>query len=223
MALLAAGLAIAHGIPAFAQGAPTVEDARPLSPAQIVLFETPHLNNINKPETLDYDFVRDGEAGFSDRVAVHVRRVNPDGSKDLSFDYLTGPRQVHFPELDKFKGNPLLMLTLERDTIGMKEALGVSHNYFRNKIREAFVSATVSDGTFTLDGRTVPARVVVVKPFEHDARLQRMASVQAKTYTFVIADDVPGSVAEIRIEMPADGPMAAPAFAERVTFKGVEP
>ena len=26
-----------------------------------------------------------------------------------------------------------------------------------------------------------------------------------------------------RIEMPADGPMAAPAFAERMTFKGVTP
>lgn len=151
--------------------------------------------------TLTYDFTRDGPSGFSDTVAVHVRRVNPNGTKDLTFDYLTGPRRVQFPELDGFRGNPLLMHTLERDTLAMKDALGVSSNYFRNKIREAFVTATVSDGTFTLDGKTVPARVVVLRPFKDDSRLQRLASVQAKTYTFVLSDAVPGTVAEIRIEM----------------------
>lgn len=221
IAFLAAGLAVAYANPVLAQ-APT-EDTRPLSPAQIVLFETPHLRNVTQTGTLAYDFVRDGTTGFSDTVAVHVRRVNPNGTKDLAFEYLTGPRRVQFPELDGFRGNPVVMHTLERDTIAMKDALGVSSNYFRNKIREAFVSATVSDATYMLNGKSVPARVVVVRPFERDARLQRMASVQAKTYTFVLADAVPGTVAEIRIEMPADGPMAAPAFAERVTFKGVTP
>ena len=222
IAFLAAGLAIAYANPVLAQGA-SAEDTRPLSPAQVVLFETPHLRNVTQAGTLAYDFVRDGVAGFSDTVAVHVRRVNPNGTKDLAFDYLSGPRRVQFPELDGFRGNPVLMHTLERDTVAMKEALGVSSNYFRNKIRESFVSATVSDATYMLDGKPVPARVVVVRPFEGDTRLQRMASVQAKTYTFVLCDAVPGTVAEIRIEMPADGPMAAPAFAERVTFKGVTP
>ena len=223
MALLAAGFAIALAHPAFAQGAPPAEDARPLSPAQVVLFETPHLRNVTRAETLAYDLIRDGAAGFSDKVAVHVRRVNPDGSKDVAFDYLTGSRRVAFPELDKFRGNPLLMLTLDRDTVAMKESLGLSTHYFRNKIREAFVTAAVSDATFMLDGKSVPAQSVTVQPFKNDARLQRIASVQAKSYTFLFADAVPGTLAEIRIEMPADGPMAAPAFAERIVFKGVEP
>ena len=218
---LAAGLALVYASPVLAQAAP--EDTRPLSPAQVVLFETPHLRNVTQTGTIAYDFVRDGAAGFSDTVAVHVHRVNPGGTKDLAFEYLSGPRRVPFPQLDNFRGNPVLMHTLERDTVAMKEALGVSSNYFRNKIRDSFVSATVSDATYMLNGKPVPARVVVVRPFEGDARLQRMASVQAKTYTFVLADEVPGMVAEIRIEMPADGPMAAPAFAERMTFKGVTP
>ena len=200
-----------------------MDDTRPLSPAQLALFETPHLQNVSQAGTLIYDFTRDGPAGFSDTVAVHVRRVNPNGTKDLTFDYLTGPRRVQFPELDGFRGNPLLMHTLERDTLAMKDALGVSSNYFRNRIREAFVAAGVSDGTFTLDGKEVPARIVVLRPFKDDPRLQRLTSVQAKTYTFVLSDAVPGTVAEIRIEMPADGPMAAPAFAERTTFKGLTP
>lgn len=220
--LLATGLAFASANPAFSQAAPA-EDTRPLSPAQIALFETPHLQNVSQTGTLDYEFVRDGTAGFSDTVSVHVRRINANGTKDLTFDYLTGSRNVRFQELSGFRGNPVLMHTLDRDTTVMKEALGVSSNYFRNKIRESFVSATVTDATYVYNGKPVPARIVVVRPFEGDPRLQRMASVQAKTYTFVLSDEVPGTVAEIRIEMPADGPMQASAFAERLTFKGTTP
>ena len=200
------------------------DDPRPLSPAQVALFETPHLRNVDHPETLDYGFHREGPAGFTDKVALHVRRVNPDGTKSVAFDYLTGEHQVKFPELDNFRGNPLLMLTLERDVNEMKEAVGVSASYFRNKLREAFVTgATVADGSFDLDGAAVPARVVTVRPFEGEQRLERIPSLQAKRYTFVLADAVPGMLAEIRIDTPADAKMDVPAFSQRTVFTGVEP
>ena len=220
MALLLAGAA---GPAAVAQ-VPQPDDARPLSPAQVLLFETPHLQNVSQPETLNYTYVRDGAAGFGDTVALHIRQVNPDGTKDVAFDYLTGPRRVAFPELDHFRGNPLLMLTLERDVTEMKDQLGLSVSYFRNKIREGFVSAAaVSPGTFSLDGVAVPAQVVTMRPFEQEGRLERISQVQAKTYTFTLSDKVPGGIAEIRIAMPPDARMAAPAFEQRTTFQGVQP
>lgn len=200
------------------------DDPRPLSPAQVALFETPHLRNVDRPETLDYGFTREGPGGFADTVALHVRRVNPDGTKSLAFDYLTGEHRVAFPELDNFNGNPLLMLTLERDVNEMKEAVGVSAAYFRNKVREAFVTkATVADGTFDLAGAAVPARVITVQPFAEEQRLERIPSLQAKRYTFVLADAVPGMLAEISIDTPADAKMNAPAFHQRTVFTGVEP
>lgn len=208
--------------PALAQ--PLPDDTRPLSAAQIALFETPHLRNVDHALTLAYGFVRDGEAGFSDRVAVHIRRVNADGTKDLAFDYLTGDRQVRFPELDRFRGNPLLMLTLERDASEMKDKVGLSTSYFRNRIREAFVTgASLTDATFPFAGQAVPAREITVRPFETDRRLERIPSLQAKSYTFVLADAVPGTIAEIRIAIPADPAMAAPAFHQRTVFLGVKP
>ncbi len=200
------------------------DDLRPLSPAQVALFETPHLRNVDRTETLDYGFTREGPGGFTDKVALHVRQVNPDGTKSLAFDYLTGERRVRFPELDNFRGNPLLMLTLERDVNEMKEAVGLSTSYFRNKIREAFVTgATIADGSFDLGGAAVPARVITVQPFTGDARLERIPSLQAKRYTFVLADAVPGTLAEIRIDTPADAKMDTPAFRQRTVFTGVEP
>lgn len=200
------------------------EDPRPLSPAQVALFETPHLRNVDRPETLGYGFARQGPAGFTDKVAVHVQRVNPDGTKDLAFQYLTGERQVRFPELDNFRGNPLLMLTLERDVAEMKESVGLSTAFFRNRIREAFVAdAAVTDTTFDLDGTAVPARTITIRPFEHEQRLERIPSLQAKTYTFVLADAVPGMLAEIRIATPEDPAMHVPAMTQRTTFTGVTP
>ena len=200
------------------------DDTRPLSPAQLALFETPHLRNVDHPETLDYGFIRDGAAGFTDKIMLHVRRVDPDGSKDLSFDYLTGGHHVQFPELDHFRGNPLLMLTLERDVTEMRDAVGLSASYFRNKVRESFVTgATIADATFVLAGSSMPAREITVHPFRGDPRLSRIQSLQDKSYTFVLADGVPGTIAEIRIAVPADAAMAAPAFSQRTIFVGVEP
>lgn len=218
--LLLAGAAV----PTARAEEPQAEDTRPLSPAQVLLFETPHLQNVTRAGTLGYAYVRDGAAGFADTVAVHVRQVNPDGSKDLAFDYLTGPRRVAFPDLDHFRGNPLLMLTLERDVAEMKDQLGLSASYFRNKLREGFISASeVAPGTFMLDGQEVAAQVVTVRPFQREQRLERVGQVQAKTYTFTLSDKVPGMIAEIRINMPRDERMAAPAFEQRTTFQGVQP
>lgn len=200
------------------------EDTRPLSPAQVALFETPHLRNVEHAETLDYSYVREGPAGFTDKVALHIRKVNSDGTKNVAFDFLTGEHQVKFPELDNFHGNPLLMLTLERDVNDMKEQVGLSSSYFRNKIREAFVTkAAVAQGTFDFEGAAVPARVITVRPFEGEQRLERIPSLQAKTYSFVLAEAVPGMLAEIRIGTPADTKMDAPAMSQRMTFTGVEP
>jgi len=233
MSLLPAGamaLMLAAGLdrPARADSAPLdnalTNDPRPLSLAQIALFETPHLRNVVRPETLEYGYVQESAAGFTDKVAVHVRHLNADGSKDLSFDYLTGEHQVRFPELDHFRGNPLLMLALERDVIQMKDQVGLSASYFRNKIRGSFVTgAAVADVTFTLAGTVLPATEITVHPFAGDPRLGRIASLQAKSYTFVLADGVPGTIAEIRIATPADAGMAAPAFSQRITFNGVGP
>ena len=83
--------------------------------------------------------------------------------------------------------------------------------------------ATVADGSFDLDGAAVPARVVTVQPFAGEQRLERIPSLQAKSYTFVLADAVPGMLAEIRIDTPADAKMDVPAFSQRTVFTGVEP
>ncbi len=55
--------------------------------------------------------VREGPAGFTDKIALHIRQVNRTPLKMLG-STTTGEHQVKFPELDNFHGNPLLMLRL---------------------------------------------------------------------------------------------------------------
>ncbi len=197
---------------------------QPLSPAQTALFDTPHLANVTKPETLHYAYHRTGPGSFDDTISVRVKKVNTDGTRDLSFDYLSGDHHVAFPEIDSFHGNPVFMLALEHDVSMMHEALKLSAASLRNRIRGGFVDAPVTDGTFTLPtGATTPARIITVEPFAHEARLERLPSLQQKTYRFVLADAVPGQIAEIDIDTPADAGLGAPAMSEKISFTGAEP
>jgi hypothetical protein len=199
-------------------------DAPPLSPAQIALFETPHLHNVARTEALEYRFERTGADAFQDKVTARITEIHPDGTKLVSFDFLTGDRHEFYPAVDEFKGNPVLMVFLEHDVRLMKQQIGIASAYFRNRVREALVDrATVEDTTWTLDGKSVPARRIKVKPFASDDRLEQLPSVQQKEYSFVICDQAPGELVELAASMPADPKTGAPAWSDRLTFTGERP
>lgn len=200
------------------------DDTPPLSPAQIALFETPHLKNISHPETLTYRLERTGPDPLTDSVLVHVQKIHPDGTKYVSFDFMTGPHRQFFPAVDNFSGNPLLMLFLEHDVREMKDQTGVAAAYFRDHIRAAFIDrAAMTAESIPLAGKTVAARVITLKPFVDDPRLANLPSFRDKTYRFVLSEDVPGQIATLAAEMPADAGSGAPAWSETITLEGEKP
>ncbi|HEV2677448.1 MAG TPA: hypothetical protein VGV37_23160 [Aliidongia sp.] len=205
-------------------GAAPPEAAPPLSPAQTALFETPHLSNIAHPETLDYRFEQTGPAAYSDQIALHIDQIHPNGTKYVSFEFLSGAHHAFFPAVDDFSGNPLVMVFLEHDVQEMKDQVGVAAAYFRNRIRTAFIDqAQMSDTSIQFGGRSVSARRVTLKPFAEDHRFDQLPTVQGKTYDFILSDQVPGQLAELSTEVPTDPAAGAPAWAERVTFVGEKP
>jgi hypothetical protein len=197
---------------------------RPLSAAQTALFETPHLQAIDHPETLEYRFQRAGIEPLTDTVEVHIDKIHPDGTKYVSFDFLSGEHHVFYPAVDNFRGNPLLMVFLEHDVQEMKQQIGVAAAYFRDRVRDAFVDrATIADSTVEIDGKTVPARRITLKPFADNPRFKKFPAVQGKTYSFVLSDQVPGELQTLEVEIPADPESKAPAWSERITFAGEKP
>jgi hypothetical protein len=201
------------------------EDTRPLSPAQIALFETDHLGPIQAPERLQYRFdhttTNDAEH-YVDEVNLDVR-PRGDGAKDIWVEFLTGERRMRFPPLSAFHGNPLLMYFLERDVVTMREQTGGAATYFRNRIRHAFVDkAQLREIEVTRDGKTVPATEITLTPFHGDARIAVFPGLGEKRYRFVLSDAVPGGVYEIASEVP--GPAGAPPrVKETLTFAAEAP
>ncbi len=205
-----------------AHAADPTDPATPLSRAQIALFETPHLANIDHPETLIYRFTRQGPDGFTDHVAEDIKLIHPNGTKYVMFNFLTGAHHVFYPAVDEFRGNPLLMVFLEHDVGEMRAQTGIAAAYFRNQIRAAFVDkAETAPTKITLDGHDVAAEQITLRPFADNQRLEHLPQIQKKTYRFVVSQEIPGGFAELATEEPGDQASGAPSVSETLRFDKV--
>lgn len=203
--------------------APPPAPAQPLSPAQIALFETPHLANIGAAVRIDYAFRREeaGRPTVEDRITMAVDAPRPDGRHDVRPEFLTGDRHIAYPSAPGFLGNPLLMFALDRDTRELAAATGGGASWFRNRIRQALADgASVRDTTLPATGTAepAPATEIEITPFQGEARARRY---QERRYVFLLAPSIPGGIAEIRTTLPAgDG---GGSVVETITFAGTRP
>ncbi|WP_128080119.1 hypothetical protein [Roseicella frigidaeris] len=179
------------------------EPSPPLSPAQRLLFETPHLAGLHAPLRLVYDFRREeeGREPVGDVIRLAVREGEAPGRFDVTPEFLTGPRALHYPPAPGFRGNPLLLFALDREARELSAATGGSTVWFRNRIRQGFVDAAAMQRiTLPFEGRPVPATEVVLQPFGGERRARRY---QAMRLRFVLAEAVPGWIHSIGSEVPA--------------------
>lgn len=206
-------------------GLPTAHAAEtsppPLSPAQIALFETPHLAAILTPVQLDYIFRREesGRPTVTDQISLDVRPAAENGRHDVYPNFLTGERHINYPAATGFLGNPLLIFALDRDTRELSAATGGSPNWFRGRFRAALLDrATLQHGPVSAAGLPSPVEATTVEltPFENERRARRFQTLH---YAFVLSDAVPGGIVEIRSTVSA-GP-DGPAIMESIAFSGV--
>jgi hypothetical protein len=189
-----------------------------LSPAQTLLFATNHLARITQPATLDYAFRHEGAGAYTDKIALTIKAVHADGTKDVTVEFLSGKRRADFPPVREFHGNPLIMYFLEWDVRGMQQATGGAALYFRNRIRNAFADgAEIDKVSIALDGH--PATAITLRPYRNDPDIARYAAFREKSYRFVLSDEVPGMVYKISTAVPAAGGNRAQA--DRVVFAGI--
>jgi hypothetical protein len=217
--LAAAGLLLAASAGAWAQ-----DDTRPLSPAQVALFESDHLRSIGAAERLEYRFHREtpeADSSYSDHVDIDVR-PRADGGKDVWTEFLTGERRMPAPPLMDFHGNPVIMFFLEHDVVDMNKLTGGATTYFRNRIRQAFVDkAELRQVTLDRDGKAVNATEITLTPFKGDERLAVFPGLAEKRYRFVLSDAVPGAVLEI--EAAASSTTGRFSAKDTMTFVKTEP
>lgn len=218
---LALALCLASPLVDRARGAEEGE----LSKAQMLLFRTPHLDGIDHPMTLDYEYRRaeeDGQ-GFVDAVAMNITGIESDGGKDVTVKFLSGSREKSFGDFSGFRGNPLIMVFLEDDVQRMGEKFGGGGIYMRNRIRYSFYDGAKTEPvTFQLDGRRVEGTKVTVAPFIGDKNRDRMGAYEHKVYEFIVSPEVPGEIYRIHSYVPSASLAGKPVIEDTLTYKGPE-
>lgn len=201
--------------------------AQPVSPAEVLLFETDHLAKTRAPSALFYDFrkVSNVEAGFTDTVELDLTKE--DGHMHARLRFLSGERKRELPDIDDAHGNPVLLGFLEHDIAEMKRLTGGSTTYFRKRIRMALANAAqVSKQTISFQGKSYDGQAVRIQPYLDDPLHARFEAYVHKTYTFILSDAVPGGVYQIATTLGTSGPgrtINAAADAAKGVQAGVQP
>lgn len=231
--LVCSGAVLAAGPPPAAEiaagGSTTSTDKQDYSPAERLLFMTPHLAGLRPPGTLRYALRKSGslEAGFDDTVAVQLSAATNGTCCNSSAEFMTGARRLPLPDVDGADGNPVLMYFLEHDLREMQRLTKGSQNHFRKRIRMAiYANAQISSVKVPYRGRQIDGTLVAFSPYLDDPNRARFEKLARKEYRFVLADAVPGGVYAIRTQIvdgtPGASPSTAPLITEELLAEGAQ-
>lgn len=197
---------------------------------QKLLFDTPYLTQLKLPSSLNYTYrhaateTRQFGKPFTDTIAIDlVKPDNPDHVNSVSMRIFTGERSRELgPNVD-MKGNPIIMIFLERDLWEMKRRVGGEPIFYRNKIRRALrEAAEVEPIDVTFEGKTVPGHKVTITPFIGETENRRMERFLKKSYEFVVADAVPGGFFKVRSSVPLEGESGKALVEDELTYSNME-
>jgi hypothetical protein len=180
-------------------------DPVPISPAETLLFMTPHLQEVQPPSRLHYAFRKSGtlEQGFSDTVDVDIT-AGTDGSKKGATRFFSGTRRVDFPPIEHVEGNPVLLFYLDREVREMSRLTHGAPIHFQKMMRTALAgSAQIKNVDIRFDGRSLPAQQITITPYLADPNRERFEQLAAKKYVFTLCDGIPGHVYQLRAFVPA--------------------
>ena len=183
----------------------TVE--QPLSPAEIRLFMSEQFKNLpSRDSVLNYKFAKTGsfEAGYEDKVVLQVSApdTKAEGARKVTTEFMTGEHKKEMPPVDNAHGNPVIMYFLERDVLEMKRITGGSPNYYRKLIRLALVDTKeIKPVTVKWGGKDIKAEEILIDPFKDDPAKARYTRFANKTYSFIVSDQVPGTVLSLKTVM----------------------
>ena len=195
-----------------------------LNRAQVLIYETPHLAGTDAGEEIRYAWTQTGGAGgtLEDRATLAVTAAGEDGRRDVTLDFLTGERRLELPPFEGWRGNPVLMATLERFAQDFAIAGGGGALYFRNRMRDALADAPSAEPA-ELDwaGDTVAGTRIEFVPFANDPYVGSRPGFAGATVRLELSDAVPGGVLSAAVESAGAANGAEPYRAELRLDDGV--
>ena len=195
--------------------------------AEVKLWLDDHLQNIEHPGRLYYDFVKRGsyEEGFSDSVYLDIIKVNDDGSKDANLEFFSAEKQQNASpdNLTGITGNPVLAVYMQGDVYEMNRLTSGSWRYFQRRIKFAFSEdARIEPVTFEYAGAEVPGEKISITPYLNDPKRGQFAQFAPKVYEFILSEQVPGKLYQIKTVIPDNSADKEPLIEEILTLQHAE-
>lgn len=188
-----------------------------------LVFEKPYLAALEPGATVSYRFVRTAAGdtqlapSFEDDVTLNV--ATDRGEKAVNVEMFTGKRAQTFGPLSS-NGNPVIITLLELDVREMQKILGGNPYYIRNRMRDALNDGgTVEPVTIAYEGRSIDGWKLTLKPFEKDAKRDKLRDFADRSYELTFSDQAPGGLVSLVTITPRQGG-DKPLLVENLTLKG---
>jgi len=191
-----------------------------ISPAEQLLFLDDHLAGVKSGAKLGY---RIEHHGVTPAVPDESFTLGVAGKPDKRKLTLTEQRgDFPLPDGEGATPNPMILYFLDREVAGMERGTGGQRRHFQRLIRTALAQGPeIRPGATEVGGKRVATREVVIQPYLTDPERTRYPEQAGKRFRFVLANDVPGRVAEVHAEVPApDGSFGAEGVEDVLRFTG---
>ena len=143
-------------------------------------------------------------SNIDDRIRLTLDAGVAPANRTVRVDMFSQARRRAAGPFEDVPGNPVLVLFLEHHLEALAGVLKANPRYLKNAIRSGLRDrATVAPASIDLKGKPVAGWRVEVQPFAQDPNKEKMRGLESLTYTFMAADDVPGSIASIDIKAAA--------------------
>jgi len=197
------------------------------SNAENKLWMDNHLLNIEQLVRLHYEFEKTGsyEDGFIDDVYLDIVKINEDGTRDAVLDFFSDEqKQMVAPSnVENITSNPVIGIYLQGDVYEMSRFTEGNWKYFHRQLKLAIADSNTSEHvTIELEGKQYQSEKIVIYPYENIKQKSRLKEFSDKRYEFIISDEIPGKLYQIRTVInDAENP-DVPLVEEVLTLKSVE-
>jgi len=201
---------------------------QPISPAENRLFLDNHLGNLPAKTVLRYAYSKTGslETPQDGSVKLTLSPSAEAAAHKASVEFSNGGEKVGLPVIDAATANPVILFFLERDVHEMQRRTGGQASYFRKRVRMALANAAeIQAATFEFAGKPVTGQRITVHPYRDDPLHGRFEKLTGKSYIFLLSDDIPGTLYQMRtvVEAPGATDGSAPLLAETLTLQEDKP
>lgn len=178
---------------------------------------------------------RDKELVYQRTVTNQLRADTAErdtGDIALSFaDDGTEMAHLEFRQNDKYRamgvfpasvGNPMIMVFYESAVRDMAESAGGSPFYIRNRVKDALVQpAEIIEGEALLNGKTIPVKTILMRPFAEDPNRDRMQGFGDLVLSVTVSEEVPGWYLRLVAEAVPEGGGVV-VYRSEIQFEGLQ-